>query len=712
MKTYLLIVLLLVAVARADLTGDWCGTIPALKDFNDGKLPIRPTLSGPEIIIDRTNFRVHYTTQGRDRANVSYAESTASYLQYCWTKHIDSLGWASPPPDGTLGGDSRYDYYITSLSSNIAGVTYSEAGYSNPYPNGCCSHIRISNTLDIIGLAVVVSHEFTHACQFRYSSAEQSWWYENIATWMEDETYPNSNDYIHYLTSSPNPFSNPELPINTFTGLYQYAGAAWGMFLENYYDADCPRKIWEYQGIISGQNTLSGMNYVMTNQYGSNLQTALKNYALWRYFTGIRADTVHYFKEGNLWPLARMLNIHNSYPISGNQGSYPVTGPGGNDYIQFQNGGGKFFISFDGQDGYQWSCFVIGYRPNNLSTVTELSLNTQIQVSDSFLWQDNDHVALIPVVTQWQSSTGALNFNYSANIRVFHDVGIQQITGFPTTAVDSGAVISAQALIKNYGLYSEIFPIQLTVGNSYINTQSVSLNPNDSSWVSFAQCTLRVRDYNAYKCTTLLTQDERTTNNSISDRVFVRVQDVATIMILEPPAQVNLGSFIHPQARVRNNGNLREIFDVDFYIGNWYTTKQFSLAPNLEYDMVFDSTWHATDTGYYVVKCSTKLTGDVNSNNDWFVSNCHVNPNGIAEIQNIISKHLSVNIKGNKVVLSGIDRYNKIQFQIFDVQGRMVYYIQPSGRVFNINKPLPIGCYIVRIQADNQCVILKHIVIK
>ncbi len=705
--------LLFISIAWADLSGDWCGTIPAIKDFQDGKLPTRPTLSGPEIIIDRTNFRIHYTTQGRDAASQSYAESTASAASYSWAKQVDSLGWASPPPDGTLGGDSRYDFYITALSTNIAGVTYSEANYNNPYPNGCCSHIRIANNLDMVnGIRIVVAHEFNHACQFRYSSAEQSWWYENTATWMEDMCYNNINDYVHYLTSSPNPFSNPELPISTFTGLYQYAGAVWGKFLQDCYDYDCPRKIWLYQGQISGQNTLSGMNYVLINQYSSSLQTALKNYALWRYFTGTRADTVHYFKEGNLYPLARMLNIHYSYPISGNQGNYPLTGPGGADYIQFQNGGGKFFISFDGQDGYQWSCYLIGYRPNNLATVIELPLNTQIQASDSFYWQDYDHFALLPVVTQWQSSTGALNFIYSANIRVFHDVGIQQLTGFPTTYVDSGTVITPQALIKNYGLNSETFQIRLTVGTSYSNIQNISLSPNDSNWVSFLPCTLRARDYNAYKCTTLLAQDERATNNSVSDRIFVRVQDVATIMILEPPSQVNLGTFIHPQARVRNNGNLREMFDVDFSIGNWHTTKQFSLAPDLEYDMVFDSIWHATDTGHYVVKCSTKLVGDVNPNNDWLVSNCYAHPNGIAEIQNIISKHLSVNIKGNKVVLSGIDRFNNIQFQIFDVMGRLVYSIRQAGCFFNIDKPLPIGCYIIRIQADNQCVILKHIIIK
>jgi hypothetical protein len=128
--------------------------------------------------------------------------------------------------------------------------------------------------------------------------------------------------------------------------------------------------------------------------------------------------------------------------------------------------------------------------------------------------------------------------------------------------------------------------------------------------------------------------------------------------------------------------------------------------------MVFDSTWHATDTGYYVVKCSTKLIGDVNPNNDWLVSNCYVNPNGVTEINGVISEQVSAKINGNRVVLSGVDKFSKIQFQIFDIQGRMVYSIQPVEYVFIIDKPLSIGCYIVRIQADNQCVILKHIVIK
>jgi hypothetical protein len=711
MRKYVLVLILFVAIASADLTGDWCGTIPALKDYQDGKLPTRPTLSGTEEIIDRTNFQVHYTRSGRDRVLQSYAESTASYLEYIWTKHIDSLGWAAPPPDGGQGGDDRYDYYITALQSGIAGVTYSENGYSNPYPNGASSHIRISNSLDIIGLAVVVSHEFTHACQFRYSSVEQSWWYENCATWMEDVIYDNSNDYVHYLTSNPNPLSNPEMPITTFSGLYQYAGCVWPMFLHEYYGLNCPRQIWTYQGQISGQNTLSGIDYILTNQYSSNLQTALKKYGLWRYFTGLRADTIHYYKEAYLWPPSRT-QVNNLYPVNGNQGAYRPTGPGGANNIQFQNGGGRFFITFDGQDGYQWICHVVGFKPNGNSYTYELPLNASAQGSDSVDWQNYEHFAIVPVVYQTQS-TPALTFNYTANIRLLHDVGIIRVAGFPIT-VDSGAVVNPQVTVKNYGLNNENFPVRLYVGNFYSNTQNLNLNPGDSGIVNFPSCTLRIRNYNAYACSTLLSDDERTTNNSYSDRIFVRVLDIGTVAILEPIGNIAQGSYIRPMARIKNYGNLREIFDIDFSIGSWRATQRFSLAEGLEYDFQFDSVYHATATGNLVVKCSTKLDGDANPNNNRIISSCYVNPVAITDNETSILGHLKIPsiIFNNKVViLSDVSIPNRVELEIFNALGKKIHNEVFENNVICINKPLTAGLYIIRLKLDSEVIVSKSIVI-
>ena len=714
MKNYIVLLLsifVIVNFVQAKNRGDFCGTAQALQDFQTGKLPIRPTLTGPEQFIDRPLFRVHYTLQGNDAVTVAYAESVASYVSYCWAIEVDSLGWVAPPPDNGQGGDNRYDFYIRLLSSGVMGTTYAENSYTNPYPNGVTSYIALSNVYSGNDLKVTIAHEFCHACEFRYSSVEGTWWMENCATWMEDLVYDDVNYYTGYLMSSPNPLSNPNLAITNGTGLYWYAGAIWAMFLGDCYGNDCLRQIWTYQGQISGQNALSGIDYILTNQYSSNLVTALKQYAVWRYFTGSRADTIHFFKEGYLYPLVYTTATHNSYPVSGSQLSYSLSNPGGAGYIQFLNGGGKIFLNFNAQSIYRWGCFVVGYRSNNLSTVAELTLNSSAAGSDSFNWQSNEHFALIPVANQWEYNTGALGYSYSADLRILHDVGVVSLTGF-ATIVDSGAVVNPQALVKNWGLSADSFSVRLTIGNNYSNTQNLSLNPLDSSLVTFPPCTLKVRNYNAILCTTLLATDERLTNNSISNRVYVRVKDVGVTAIIEPVGNIVQGTSIHPQAHIKNYGNMREMFSAGFSIGNWQCTQNFTLAAGFESDLTFDSIWQPSDTGNFVVKCSTRLTSDVNENNNLAAGFCRVILSAISETNTSLLNKPRVVINNKKIIIYGIANSNPYELEIFDIQGRSIFSKKSIETVIDLDKPLSTGCYIVRLKTDNKYLVYKSVIIK
>lgn len=714
MKKYIVLFLLgfiISNIAQANNRGDFCGTAKAMEDYRAGKLPIRPTLSGPEVIIDRPLFRVHYTRSGSDAVSDVYAESTASYVSYCWAKEVDTLGWAPPPPDYSQGGDDRYDFYIMVLSSGVMGATYPEYGYSTPYPDGVCSHIRLSKAYSGGDLQVTIAHEFNHACQMRYSDNEGTWWMENCATWMEDNCYNNDNYYIDYLSSSPNPLDSPHLSITTGTNLYWYAGAIWPKYLSDCFGVDCVRQIWVYQGQTAGQNTLSGMDYVLSSQYSSSLVSALKQYAVWRYFTGSRADTVHYYKEGNLYPTVHITQNNTSYPVSGTQLNYSLNNPGGAGYVQFSNGGGKIFIDFNAQSVYRWACLVVGYRPNNLSTVTELALNSSGAGSDSFTWLPYDHFALIPVAVQWEYNTGGLPYSYSATLRILHDIGIISLAGYTNNA-DSGAVITPQAMVKNYGQNSETFPIRFTIGDGYTNTQNLTLNPGDSNLVSFAACTLRIRNYNAVLCTTLLNSDERTTNNSLSDRIFVRVKDVAMLAILEPEQSVNQGEQIHPEVTIKNYGNVREIFYVDCRIGNWIATQRISLAAGLQFDLEFDSTWSATDTSHYAVKCSTKLTNDVNNNNDWMISNCYVHPSAINEDISVKpSFEPTISFNNNRITVNNLQTNSILMLDIYDTQGRRVFSDKSNQHYFALNNNLATGCYIIRVKCDGKTLVHKGIIV-
>jgi hypothetical protein len=503
--------------------------------------------------------------------------------------------------------------------------------YPDPYPEGVTSYIAIDNQLSDDFLKVVCAHEFSHACQMRYSRQEMGFVYENTSVWMEDVCYDEINDYVGYLSSTPNPLANPDYPITSTENLYLYAGGIWFIFLDEYYDRNCPRQSWEKMGEVAGRNTLNAIDEVLRNYYSSTLRDALKNYGLWRYFVGAYADTVNYFSEGNLWPVVRVLRTHNDYPCQGNQDPYPPSSRGGASYIRLQNGAGKLGISFDGQAGYDWRLWVVGYQPGN-SQAFELALDSaSAQGSDSFDWRDYQHCAIIPVVCQWEWLTSGLTFNYNANCRIEKDVGVQSIVGVPSSA-DTGAVIFPKAWIKNYGINPETFPATFRIGERYTDMQMITLAPGDSTFHEFAPCTLLERGSNSYACTLALNGDERLSNNSRNGTILVWVKDVGVISILEPVGTIGLGQVVTPRARIKNFGNYPILFNVIFWIGDWNTTKRISLGAGSQNDITFDSTWLASDTGEYATKCSTAYAQDMNKSNDKVEDHFFVGPPGIEEL--------------------------------------------------------------------------------
>ncbi len=384
-------------------------------------LAARPSLSGPEQTIGTTHFKIHYTLTGGDATSTNYANNVANYFEYSWSIEVDSLGWDAPPPDNGAGGDDRYDIYIINLSYGVLGYTSPEGSGPDPNQEDRISYIAVDNNIGSTSLLRnTCAHEFNHACQFSYSGSEDAWWMENCATWMENVVYDNDNEYIDYLVySNPNPLNNPRYGISTTDDLYEYAGAIWPMFLSEFYGSvDVPRQMWERMGSHIGGYTLYDIDYILSNNYGSDLATALKNYALWRYFTGSRADAYH-FEEASLWPTAHLLRYHNNYPASGDQGNYPLHSRGGTAYVDFNPGSGLLMVNFDGQDYYpsSWAALLVGYRDGGPSDVLEMTLDaTHANGSDSLDFDGYDHITLIPVVQRWNIYSTNLGFSYTADV--------------------------------------------------------------------------------------------------------------------------------------------------------------------------------------------------------------------------------------------------------------------------------------------------------
>ncbi len=384
--------------------------------------PPRPTLSGTEINEVTTNFRIHYTTSGSDSTTAELAESIAVYAETCWVR-VGDMGWPMPPPDQMVGGDNRYDIYIrdrANIINNAYGVCFLDSAYTSPHADGYSSWIEV--TKDSVEqpfpryarLRALIAHEFHHACQFRYSAFEDVWFYENTAVFIEDKVYDDVNTLYYRLNYyQPNPLGQPSRAITDTSGLYEYPGALWAHFLDEYYGPSIVRVMWNRFAQTAGNQTLADMDDVL-GYYASDLAKAVSQYGIWRWFCGSRDDGLH-FEEGSFYREDRYYSDHNTYPVSNSSLTADLFGPGGTYPVKFGNfGANRVNIHLDADNGYDFKAYVIGIPLGGVFTVYPIILESvEDSGSVSVPGWEYDTLVLMPVLT---SVADSVNIEYSANL--------------------------------------------------------------------------------------------------------------------------------------------------------------------------------------------------------------------------------------------------------------------------------------------------------
>ena len=144
------------------------------------------------------------------------------------------------------------------------------------------------------------------------------------------------------------------------------------------------------------------------------------------------------------------------------------------------------------------------------------------------------------------------------------DVGATAILA-PPDSVDSGTVVAPQAVVRNFGPLAARFPVVLSVGTTYADTVSDSLDVGQSDTVVFADWTALVLGTHPIVCFTDLVDDGDRANDTIVDSVRVvalPIPDVAALEILTPRGFADSGVSYVPVAVVRNLGPLAAVFPV------------------------------------------------------------------------------------------------------------------------------------------------------
>ena len=352
------------------------------------------------------HFKIHFTKTGTNAVYQSsvdnngngvpdYVDECAKILDYIWAKEVDTLGYNPPPSDGWYpawkdnGGDGKYDIYLRAFGSKILGQTTSETTYTES-STAYTSFIELDN--DYINyytyhsqyewFDVTAAHEFFHAIQFGYDVSEAElagnvlnpYWMEMSATWMEDQVFDNINDYIYYLSGEFSIFNKPWLSLRNFEGLHPYSACIWPMYLGEKFGIDIIKNIWTECSLKPGDNVLSATDQILNDLYSSSLNDAFREFTIWNYFTGDRAnpDILGFYSEGELFfdpsgnPIrVKETDMHNFYPVTDSFITAQLPQNLGANYITFipiTDSAGGLKIYFNGDAGAEWEVSLIGNR--------------------------------------------------------------------------------------------------------------------------------------------------------------------------------------------------------------------------------------------------------------------------------------------------------------------------------------------------------------
>ena len=426
---------------REDLAGgqiDKCGT--PMDDEIRLALPTLPEAVAEEIrglrarpvtqtYIETTNFRIHYDNTGTHAIlSTSYRDAIATAAENVWNEEVTTMGFRAPPPDGGDpdggGGNDKYDIYVQELGTGLYGYCqgsyYYNDGPGGYPPNAATSYVVIDNNYSGFGypdptdpMKVTVAHEFNHACQAAHDINEATWYKECTSTWIEDHVYDDINDYRNYL---PQFLSSLYRSISYHNGSVRWYGSCvWNFFLaENFGTGIIVDNWWQ----LENSPALPGMDIVL-GTYGSSMEEAYFEFAIWCWFTGSRDDGNH-FEEGAYWYTASVMRGHNSYPIAIG-GPVPSWEPDsyGCNYITFNypgSGHNQLLVSYDGPSLLSTSNAVyLNYRTSSgvYGEYGEIPLNAWGNGELTFEgWNTMHYVGL--VVANCDNSTNDMIYSYNA----------------------------------------------------------------------------------------------------------------------------------------------------------------------------------------------------------------------------------------------------------------------------------------------------------
>jgi len=274
-----------------------------------------------DLTADSEHFRIIYTNSGTHQTSTSYVNSIKTAAEYVWDTETSTIGL--PPPK--LPSDNKIRIYLCDLLGSASGLlgrtwttsvndnnhtaqTYIEldndyAGFNMP------STIAEDSDAEEQYAAVVLAHEFFHAIQFGINYVAPSYWLlESNAVWIEEEVYPDIDDYITSYVSGR--FRNLDVSIDyfSFDDVLGYGAAIFFRHItENELDDTFITDLWD--GVESGCLNLSSNSWCQESVTeiplvssllaadGKSLDTVYRNFNVANYTKDYHDGTKDYFPD-------------------------------------------------------------------------------------------------------------------------------------------------------------------------------------------------------------------------------------------------------------------------------------------------------------------------------------------------------------------------------------------------------------------------------
>lgn len=301
---------------------------------------------------------LHWVTKAGndDKPPAGWADTTLQQLNKVWKKEIGGMGYKKPLGDGSKGGNSKLDVYLKDVGSKgLYGYCAPEKKkYRYTYSGYCVldedfDPAQFGGAPALSSLKVTAAHEFFHAVQFAYDAAEDRWFMESTATWIEERYADGINDNKQYLQYGQ--LGAPHESLDTFVngGGNQYGNWAFWEYLTQRKGNSLVKNVWKKAATYKGapdQYSTQALKTVLKNKGGFK-----KNFAAYSNALTLPAK---FWDEGSTWPGSAPMTFSHTMTAT----STPATNQVGLSHMASRNV--RFTTHSTLADGYRLKIVVDG----------------------------------------------------------------------------------------------------------------------------------------------------------------------------------------------------------------------------------------------------------------------------------------------------------------------------------------------------------------